>query len=122
MDDDGSDLAAKRTDGASQMRKWRRARWPDPPPSGLSIRWLRDASRSRSGEARIFENQPILIVEDEPLIGIELAEAVQRHGGRAIGPLPTVAETLAMLDTTPIAAAILVVQLLDRDITRSLCG
>ena len=65
----------------------------------------------------MFENHSILIVEDELLVGIELAQAVQRHGGRAIGPLPTVAEALALLDTTPIAAAILDVQLLDRDIT-----
>ena len=65
----------------------------------------------------MFENQSILIVEDEPLVGIELAQAVQRRGDRAIGPLATVAEALALLDTTPITAAILDVQLLDRDIT-----
>jgi DNA-binding response OmpR family regulator len=58
-----------------------------------------------------------LIVEDEPFVGFELAHAVQRCGGQVIGPVPTVAEALALLDITPIDAAILDVQLLDGDIT-----
>ena len=72
---------------------------------------------SRSGETSMFQAQSILIVEDEPFIGFELAEVVHRRGGHAIGPIPTVAEALALLDNTAIDAAILDVQLLDRDIT-----
>lgn len=65
----------------------------------------------------MFGSQQILIVEDEPLIAMDLADAVTEMEGQVIGPLATVREALAMLDRGHIAAAILDAKLLDRDIT-----
>ncbi len=60
---------------------------------------------------------PVLIVEDEILIGLELADAVIDLGGLAVGPVATVAEALVIIENYPIAAAILDANLEDRDIT-----
>ncbi|RYD45604.1 MAG: response regulator [Sphingomonadales bacterium] len=65
----------------------------------------------------MLQDQSILIVEDEPFIVMELVDAVLSHGGRVVGPVSTVADALVLLDTCPVDAAILDVQLIDRDIT-----
>ena len=65
----------------------------------------------------MFNSRRILIVEDEPFVVIELVEAVERSGGAVVGPVPTVAEALALLDQHKIDAAILDVQLLDGEIS-----
>lgn len=65
----------------------------------------------------MFEEKLILIVEDDTLIALDLAVTVEENNGRVIGPLPTVQRTMELLDTHPIAAAILDVQLHDRDVT-----
>lgn len=64
----------------------------------------------------MFGSKPILIVEDEPLIAMELALAVRDLDGEVLGPLPTVREALHLLDTRGVAAAILDANLLDRDV------
>ncbi|WP_447761550.1 response regulator [Sphingopyxis panaciterrae] len=69
------------------------------------------------GAPQMFQGQSILIVEDEPFIVIELVDAVRSSGGRVVGPASTVAEALVLLDTSVVDAAILDVQLPDRDIT-----
>ncbi len=60
---------------------------------------------------------PILIVEDEHLVALDLAIAIEALDGLPVGPVPTVAQALALLESEIIAAAILDAQLLDRDIT-----
>lgn len=65
----------------------------------------------------MFNSRRILIVEDESFVVIELVEAVERSGGAVVGPVPTVAEALALLDRHKIDAAILDVQLLDGEIS-----
>jgi DNA-binding NtrC family response regulator len=65
----------------------------------------------------MFGAQPILIVEDETLIAMCLADAVAELGGKVIGPVSTVREALEILDTQAVAAAILDSRLRDRDIT-----
>ena len=60
---------------------------------------------------------PILIVEDEPYIALDLAFAIEDAGGRAIGPVSGVQEALTLLGTAEIAAAILDVNLPDGDIS-----
>lgn len=65
----------------------------------------------------VFSAQPILIVEDEPLIAMDLAGAVEDLEGVVIGPFSSVAAALELLETLSIAAAILDANLLDRDIT-----
>jgi DNA-binding response OmpR family regulator len=59
----------------------------------------------------------VLIVENEPLIALDLSDAVRGHDGIVIGPVPTVAEALAILAGQPVGAAILDGKLDDRDIT-----
>lgn len=65
----------------------------------------------------MFRAQPILIVEDEPLVAMDLAEAVEELDGVVIGPVSTVAAALELLENLPVAAAILDANLLDRDIS-----
>jgi DNA-binding NtrC family response regulator len=60
---------------------------------------------------------PILIVEDDPLIALNLATAIEDLDGRPIWPVVTVEAALKILETETIEAAILDANLLDRDIT-----
>lgn len=60
---------------------------------------------------------PILIVEDEAVVAMDLAFAVEQLEGRPIGPVATVAEALALLEKESVAAAILDANLQDRDVT-----
>lgn len=65
----------------------------------------------------MFRHLPILIVEDEPLIGLALADAVLDGDGRPIGPVPTVTEALEIIDCHAVGAAIVDGSLADRDVT-----
>lgn len=68
-------------------------------------------------EAGICVDQlSILIVEDEGLIALGLAMAAEDAGAVVIGPVATVADALALLDIGGIGAAVVDVDLLDRDI------
>ncbi len=60
---------------------------------------------------------PILVVEDEPFVGLDLADAIQLLDGDPVGPIDNVAEALALLDVTTVKAAILDANLADRDVT-----
>ena len=46
------------------------------------------------------ESPRILIVEDEPLTGLTLAEMLNEEGHRTIGPISSRKEALTMLDRT----------------------
>ena len=59
---------------------------------------------------------PVLIVEDNFLIAISLAEAVKDAGGIVVGPASTTTEALALLNQQKVLAAILDVDLADRDV------
>jgi DNA-binding NtrC family response regulator len=65
----------------------------------------------------MLDGLPILIVEDQPLIALELCEIVESFDGRVIGPIASVAEALVRVDQERIAGAILDANLLDRDVT-----
>jgi DNA-binding response OmpR family regulator len=65
----------------------------------------------------MFDNQPILIVEDEPLIAMCLADAVECMKGLVVGPAASVKEALVLIERHAIAAAILDANLSDRDVT-----
>jgi ActR/RegA family two-component response regulator len=56
----------------------------------------------------------ILIVEDEALIALDLACAVEDHDGEVIG---SVAEALALLEMVPVAGAVLDANLRDGVVT-----
>ena len=59
----------------------------------------------------------ILVVEDEPFIALDVALAIEDAGGKVAGPAASVKEALALIDTMPIVAAILDVNLVDGDIS-----
>lgn len=65
----------------------------------------------------MFDNKPVLIVEDDPRVAMILVDKVAAMEGAVIGPVPTVAEALTMLDGATVAAAIMDANLADRDIT-----
>lgn len=59
----------------------------------------------------------VLIAEDQQLIAWALRDAVEDAHGEVIGPVATVREGLVLLDREHVHAAILDVQLEDRDVT-----
>ena len=58
----------------------------------------------------------ILVVEDEPLIALDLAAMVEDAGGEVVGPAGSVREALALLDARIVTGAILDVNLSDGDV------
>ncbi len=56
----------------------------------------------------MFENRPILIVEDECYLALDLANAVEDWNGKVVGPAATVVEALALLAAEKSGAAILI--------------
>jgi len=65
----------------------------------------------------LLNRAPILIVEDEPLIALELQVLVEDAEGQVVGPIGSANAALSLLQTCVVAAAILDVQLTDGDVT-----
>jgi DNA-binding NtrC family response regulator len=66
----------------------------------------------------LLNHSAILVVEDEPYIALELQAAIEEAGGEVVGPVGSVSAALALLqDCVEIAAAVLDVQLSDREVT-----
>ena len=59
----------------------------------------------------------ILVAEDEPFIALDVALAIEDAGGEVAGPAASVEEALALIESLPIVAAILDVNLVDGDIS-----
>jgi len=59
----------------------------------------------------------ILVAEDEPFIALDVALAIEDAGGAVAGPTASVKEALALIESLPIVAAILDVNLVDGDIS-----
>jgi two-component SAPR family response regulator len=53
----------------------------------------------------------ILIVEDEPLVGLEIATLLAEKGAIPIGPVQTVTAALQLMDKTPVDCAVLNIEL-----------
>ena len=73
-------------------------------------------------EAVMLKDAFILIVEDELLIALDLAMAVEEAGGIVVGPASTTIEALALIanaqtENKPISAAVLDGNLADRDVS-----
>ena len=58
----------------------------------------------------------VLVAEDEPLIALDVALAIEDAGGEVAGPAASVEEAMDLIATRPIVAAILDVNLADGDI------
>lgn len=65
----------------------------------------------------MLEDTNILVVEDESRIAEDIADWVEAAGGTVIGPAPTVAHALELLERNSVHAAILDGNLADRDVT-----
>jgi CheY-like chemotaxis protein len=63
-----------------------------------------------------LEGRRVLIVEDEPFIAYDLADAIERVGGQVIGPAMTVRDALQLIAAGGVEAAILDVNLPDGDV------
>jgi CheY-like chemotaxis protein len=63
----------------------------------------------------MLTDKPILIVEDNVYLALDLAAAVEHLGGRALGPVGTVIDALAILSSGEVAGAILDFELPDSD-------
>ena len=73
-----------------------------------------DASPGRDALLNLVS---VLIVEDEPLIALALATAVEEARGKVIGPAGSVREALVLIERYLVQAAVLDVNLSDRDVT-----
>lgn len=63
----------------------------------------------------MFRDAPVLIVEDNLYLALDLANAIEDLQGRVVGPVSTVSEALFLLDMQYVAAAIVDCMLTDRD-------
>jgi DNA-binding NtrC family response regulator len=63
----------------------------------------------------VFQDQPILIVEDNCYVALDLSSAVEEREGRVVGPAGSVSEALHLIDNVHVAAAILDFHLPDGD-------
>jgi DNA-binding NtrC family response regulator len=65
----------------------------------------------------LLNHARILVAEDEPFIAFDIANSVEAAGGEVAGPVGSVREGLTLLQNEPVTAAILDVNLGDRDVT-----
>jgi DNA-binding response OmpR family regulator len=49
----------------------------------------------------------ILVVEDDPIIALDLPEVLRAAGAEVVGPAHTVAKALRLIETQPVDAAVL---------------
>ena len=63
-----------------------------------------------------LDGRRVLIVEDEPFIAFDLADAIENAGGVVLGPAMTVREALQFISDDGVEAAILDVNLPDGDV------
>ena len=64
----------------------------------------------------MLSDKPVLIVEDNVYLAMDLSNAVESLQGRVVGPVGTVAEALSLVADEVIAAAILDFELSDSDV------
>ena len=56
---------------------------------------------------RLLENLRILLVEDDPIIALDLRQTLEAAGATVIGPAPDVASATALLQNRPFDVAVL---------------
>jgi DNA-binding response OmpR family regulator len=64
----------------------------------------------------VLSDKPVLIVEDNVYLAIDLSNAVESLQGRVVGPVGTVAEALSLVADGAVAAAILGFELPNSDV------
>lgn len=64
----------------------------------------------------MFEDKPVLIVEDNAFLAVDLSEAIEELDGKVVGPTDRISEALDLLDFEEVAAAIVDGHLTDLDV------
>lgn len=55
----------------------------------------------------MFEDDPILIVEGNVYLALDLSNAIEDWNGRVVGPVRTVGDALELLGSEPVSGAVL---------------
>lgn len=61
----------------------------------------------------MLTDKPVLIVQDNIYLALDLGAAVEQLGGRVVGPAATATEALALLEKEQVAAALIDAELTD---------
>jgi ActR/RegA family two-component response regulator len=69
-------------------------------------------------EPGMLADKLILIVEDNIYLALDLAAAIEQLDGLVVGPVDTVSEALALLDSSEIAAAVIDAELPDKELAQ----
>ena len=64
----------------------------------------------------MLRDKPVLIVEDNVYLALDLSNAVESLNGRVVGPAGTIAEALSLVENHTIAAAVLGLEFPDSDV------
>jgi len=64
----------------------------------------------------MFSNTPILIVEDNVFLALDLSQAIEEMNGRIVGPTALVSEALDLLQSRSVGGAIVDGSLADQEI------
>src|SRR6478752_907979 len=72
---------------------------------------------SRSSGGTMFDEKPVLIVEDNVYLALDLSIEVEELNGRVVGPAGSIDEALALLGRHPIAAAVVSSHVGDSDVS-----
>jgi DNA-binding NtrC family response regulator len=68
-------------------------------------------------ETMVLNRMPILIVEDDEALALELAAAAKRLGAEVLGPIADIDEATSLLERATVKAAIVNLLLVERDLT-----
>ena len=69
----------------------------------------------------MFSDTPVLIVEDNAFLAVDLSEAIEEMDGRVVGPANRISEALDLLDSEKVSAAIVDAHLNDVDVVMLTC-
>jgi DNA-binding response OmpR family regulator len=69
----------------------------------------------------MFNDQPVLIVEDNVFLAVDLSQAIEELEGRVVGPTNRIAQALELLDSEEVSAAIVDGHLADLDVFQLTC-
>jgi CheY-like chemotaxis protein len=69
----------------------------------------------------MFADTPILIVEDNVFLAVDLSEAVEELDGRVVGPTNRISQALELLDAEKVSAAIVDGHVNDVDVVMLTC-
>jgi DNA-binding response OmpR family regulator len=72
--------------------------------------------RSRQLEGAMFGDKPVLIVEDNVFLAIDLSQAIEELDGTVVGPANRISHALQLLENEEVAAAIVDCHLTDLDV------